>query len=219
MKKWIHEKEYENIFCCGDLHGNFNKFIDTLNKINFNYNTDLIICTGDLIDRGNQSLECLQLLKEPWFKSVLGNHEQFIIDYIETLDPLLKHDVQLQHMFNGGNWFYLLTEYEQNLYYRLIKDHMPLVYQLDTLNVAILHAEYPHLINDWNYIDQAINNFNFSFLWGRKRIKQNINIPIKNINKIYVGHTIVENEFNLANITYIDSGFYYTNNLIIKQLK
>lgn len=35
---------------------------------------------GDLVDRGPDSLACLQLIREPWFHCVLSNHEQMMFE-------------------------------------------------------------------------------------------------------------------------------------------
>ncbi len=55
---------------------------------------------GDLIDRGPNSMECLRLIKEPWFFSVLGNHEDMMLDVISNE---FKHGVA-QWINNGGDW-------------------------------------------------------------------------------------------------------------------
>lgn len=221
MKKLIYEDDYDKIYCCGDLHGMYDQFIQELNNINFNFKKDLIICTGDLVDRGNQSKECLELLLQPWFKSVRGNHEQFIINYIESIANSDNKDFNKDfHIVNGGSWYYdTLTEDQQDFYYELIKINMPLVYQLVDFNVAIIHAEFPHLLNDWNYLDSALTEFNESFLWARKRIYDSQYPAIKNINKIYAGHTYVEKEHISHNLHYIDTHFYRTGKLTIIQLK
>ena len=62
-----------NIYICGDIHGMYDLLMYKLNEINFNFTTDILYCTGDLVDRGPDSYKVLQLIKEPWFKTVLGN--------------------------------------------------------------------------------------------------------------------------------------------------
>jgi serine/threonine protein phosphatase 1 len=44
--------------------------LNELRERHFDPYKDLLICVGDLIDRGPDSLQCLQLLKRPWFKTV-----------------------------------------------------------------------------------------------------------------------------------------------------
>lgn len=66
-------------FVVGDVHGHFSNFMAELSKQGFNEKKDRVICVGDLIDRGPQNLLMIRLLDEPWFHSVLGNHEVFVL--------------------------------------------------------------------------------------------------------------------------------------------
>ena len=54
-------------FVIGDLHGCFDLFLDLLEEIEFCTFTDRMFSVGDLIDRGDKSIECLRLIKKPWF--------------------------------------------------------------------------------------------------------------------------------------------------------
>ena len=49
-------------FVVGDLHGCYDEFLNKLDEVNFNYDEDIVICTGDLVDRGNKSLDCFNLI-------------------------------------------------------------------------------------------------------------------------------------------------------------
>ena len=65
-------------YVIGDLHGCYVLLILLLHQVKFNPNVDRLISVGDLVDRGNNSLECFNLLNRPWFYSVLGNHEDLL---------------------------------------------------------------------------------------------------------------------------------------------
>jgi Calcineurin-like phosphoesterase len=85
-------------FVIGDLHGSFSRLIDLLDHLNFDASRDRLISVGDLVDRGPDSLLCLQLLGEPWFYSILSNHEQMMLE---------AFDGGYMGMFwgqNGGGW-------------------------------------------------------------------------------------------------------------------
>lgn len=62
-------------FIVGDLHGMFNSLKKEIRYHKFNFKKDRVLCTGDLVDRGPESLELLEYLHAPWFFSVLGNHD------------------------------------------------------------------------------------------------------------------------------------------------
>jgi serine/threonine protein phosphatase 1 len=86
-------------FVCGDIHGSFSCVQKFLSLIKFDFTVDRLICAGDLVDRGPDNLKCLELLNEPWFFSVKGNHEELLQTYYHG---------QMPGMFwwtpNGGEW-------------------------------------------------------------------------------------------------------------------
>ncbi len=65
-------------FVIGDLHGSYPIFQNLLKHLQFDPAKDRMFSVGDLVDRGPQNLECLELLYEPWFHAVLSNHEQMM---------------------------------------------------------------------------------------------------------------------------------------------
>ncbi len=63
-------------FVIGDIHGCYDAFIKLLEQVNASDN-DLIISLGDIVDRGNKSLELYRFFKERKNAVVLmGNHER-----------------------------------------------------------------------------------------------------------------------------------------------
>lgn len=73
----------------GDLHGNLKALMFILNEIKFDYSNDRILSTGDLVDRGDNSLDCLRLTKEVFFESARGNHEEFLHSFFLALKEFL----------------------------------------------------------------------------------------------------------------------------------
>jgi hypothetical protein len=71
-KRWI---------IIGDIHGSFDQLINLLNKCNYNKNKDIIVATGDLVDRADQSYEVLNFFmpdnshEEHNIYTVCGNHD------------------------------------------------------------------------------------------------------------------------------------------------
>lgn len=91
-------------FVIGDLHGCLDQLQDKLNSASFEPERgDRLFAVGDLVDRGPDSLGCLKLLQEPWFFSVLGNHDQMLLDALA--DPGMGRSQSfLFHSLNGGEW-------------------------------------------------------------------------------------------------------------------
>ena len=79
----INGGQYKRIFVVGDLHGCWLDLNEEMYKVQFDTQTDLLISVGDLIDRGTHNIECLELLNQPWFKAVIGNHEIMALDAVK----------------------------------------------------------------------------------------------------------------------------------------
>ena len=70
-------------YCCSDLHGCFDEFVELLKIINFSCNDKMYIL-GDNVDRGPKPVELLKYIYEhDNIVSLIGNHEQFLLDYID----------------------------------------------------------------------------------------------------------------------------------------
>lgn len=102
-------------YVVGDLHGCYGLLERLLTKVRFDRSRDRLFSVGDLIDRGSESLRCLQLLEEPWFFAVQGNHELMMLNFF--LPYLLNGRLEsLEDIHNtgfltyGGDW---VTEYFQ----------------------------------------------------------------------------------------------------------
>lgn len=67
----------------GDVHGCYKTLVALLEKLPHNN----ICFTGDLIDRGNNSKEVVELVRSSGYKCVLGNHEEMAIKACLDCDP------------------------------------------------------------------------------------------------------------------------------------
>jgi serine/threonine protein phosphatase 1 len=96
-------------YVVGDLHGCYDLLQRVLNEVDFNQTRDRLFSVGDLIDRGSDSLACLQLLAEPWFYAVKGNHEDLMLEFFQSyrrdghLEDL-KDVYGTRFLWYGGSW-------------------------------------------------------------------------------------------------------------------
>lgn len=171
-------------FVCGDIHGSYSCVERFLREINFDKAKDRLICVGDLIDRGPENEKCLDLLNEPWFFSVAGNHEDLMIKYLEN-----HPDGIMYWPKNGGHWVHKY-EYDRDVgalvekYLDKLKS-LPLfitVEQKDGRKFHVMHAELAadEPITDEDVCDEytlaqlcfrhtSLGNPEPTVLWGRYR--------------------------------------------------
>jgi serine/threonine protein phosphatase 1 len=96
-------------YVVGDLHGCYDLLLRVLDEVSFNKTHDRLFSVGDLIDRGPDSLKCLELLSEPWFYAVMGNHESLMLEFFQSYrqDGHLEDlkDVRgTRFLWYGGSW-------------------------------------------------------------------------------------------------------------------
>jgi hypothetical protein len=125
-------------FVIGDLHGCYEIFQNLLKNINFDYTKDRMICVGDLVDRGPDSLKCLSLILEPWFHSVLANHEQMMLDRFEG-------GYMGRYWYrNGGQWgMEAYNDYESMKH---DKSRIPADSSVELIDLLPLVEELPFMI-------------------------------------------------------------------------
>lgn len=89
-----------HFFAIGDLHGKFGLLQDLLKK--WNSSSQQLVFIGDLIDRGEDSKACLelvcQLVREEQAVCLMGNHEWMLLRYLD--DPTDRYD---HYQRNGGD--------------------------------------------------------------------------------------------------------------------
>lgn len=79
----------------GDIHGCH----ETLKELLSRYPDETeIYSVGDIIDRGPKSEEVVQLAIDMGFKTVIGNHEHMLLDYIEKTNKYKSGTF----LYNGG---------------------------------------------------------------------------------------------------------------------
>ena len=74
------------IYIISDIHGLYDRYLQMLKKINFSAEDKLYIL-GDVIDRGNKSIEILfDIMERDNVELFLGNHEHMMLTYLNGTD-------------------------------------------------------------------------------------------------------------------------------------
>lgn len=208
--KFISISDDTNVFVVGDIHGCYTMLMDKLNDIGFDFNKDLLIAVGDLVDRGSENEKCVGLLNEKWFTSVKGNHEDF------CYKGMLDDGIEFYHRMgnNGGNWFYELPDDIIHSIGNTLND-LPVLLEVSWRgkNFGFVHADVP--IEDWNLLvemvindDAMINSDRIVIdhcLWSRNVVEME-DYNVAGIHRVFLGHTVLPEIKNVGNCTFLDTG-------------
>lgn len=209
----INGDRYRHIWVVGDIHGCFNLLKRNMYRIDFDKEKDLLISVGDLIDRGDQNVECLDLINEKWFRAVRGNHEQMAIDALFN-----GGDVN-NWLYNGGNWFFL-QNYDEEILSRacLAKaEKLPFIIEVNTdgKKTVIAHADYPS--DEYEFGKPVDEQY---VIWSRDLIGDDNVREIKGADLFLFGHTpMIKGIEKRANQEYIDTGAVFGYGLTMRQIK
>ncbi|GAB3019691.1 metallophosphoesterase [Bowmanella dokdonensis] len=190
----------------GDVHGQFDCLLRLLGHLEYDPHRDKLLFVGDLIDRGPDSLACLEMLDSPAVYACLGNHEQMALDSMADSSGLMQEFWSA----NGGRWFDKLTHEQQQSVQYLIVRHMS--YSLEFIwkgyRIGLVHAEFPAELS-WQDIQSSgkpsktqLNQM----LWSRNRIRGHIRGKIPGVDLLVVGHTMLEDAHLEDNVFYLDTG-------------
>lgn len=122
-------------YAIGDLQGCYRPFRNLLNRLNFQPDQDKIWLVGDLVNRGEGSLECLRYVRSLGKSaiSVLGNHDLSLLALAEKPDALALANDTLKPILCAPDCAELLTWLR----------HRPLVHYDPELDWCMLHAGLP----------------------------------------------------------------------------
>lgn len=198
-------------YIVGDIHGCFTKLQDKLDSVGFYPNKDRLFCTGDMVDRGDESHKALEWLSKPWFYSVMGNHELMLQSHVEG------YLTAYQYGYNGGDWFVFLCDDNLKRDFYESFSELPIIIELNTAKglVVIVHSQIVGtyyndfkkelLSNDKEQSDRMLD----VALWSRDRILKLQSNNIVGVHAVVSGHTPVDEPTILGNHYFIDTGACY----------
>lgn len=165
-------------YAIGDVQGCFLELQQMLEKINFNRDRDKLWFTGDLVNRGPDSLKTLRFVKELQEKNlaitVLGNHELHLLAVVfaqatlkpkDTLDEILQAPdcLELCHWLRQQP----LLHHDAMLGYTMI--HAGLAPQWNLRKAITCAQEVENALRNSSYKDFLTNLYgNMPACWNEK---------------------------------------------------
>ena len=194
-------------YAVGDVHGAFKELMCILDKIHSQDNDAIIILLGDLVDRGEATLETLDWAMEHVscdgkYRCILGNHEERIITWYYSWRKWKRISDARESGIDMGLPVAPepTTHYD---FYKVAKDHgilsvdalLPYIRFMESLPYHIplkLHCNDGcdrlfHLVHAWYYpeLDEDSEEQHYANLWSR----QQENPHSDNSEMVIHGHT------------------------------
>lgn len=186
-------------FVVGDIHFKTIDLHRGLHALNFDSSTDRVIAVGDLIDRGPGVLDGLKLLGEPWFFTVLGNHEQMLIN-------AYRENPHSRYSSHGAGWWASIADESKSMAIEKL-DSLPTVIEIECARgvVGVVHADVPAGMS-WQEFVGSLDNAQIEeiALWGRERIIKHYRVGVPGVWRVCAGHTWIPNPLRLGNFLALD---------------
>lgn len=200
-------------FVVGDIHGWLDPLRAELDAVCFNKEVDRLFSVGDLINRGPHSQECLELVKEPWFFAVRGNHEQILFDWLA--DP---HSVNTSDWmrYGGKSWLgagpehFFMRHSSFRRFAEQLAEEMPWAIELnlpDGRKIGVSHSSIP--VDDWLDLKLRLPNepaLRNALIWDRPVKNPDYLHQVSGIDLTVHGHVILPEVQRRGNGIYIDTG-------------
>ncbi len=169
-----------------DIHGRYDYLMDVLKKSNFDYEKDLLIQVGDLVDRGPDPFLCIQELMKIKNKILLiGNHDASFVQFVaEGVDFLGDRNGTAPTI---EAWRELSPEEQIDILNNFFKLQRP--YYISEDNIMFVHGGFP--------LDEKLDDVtNHVFYWDRELVSQAMSCKgdqklktLYNFKEIFIGHT------------------------------
>lgn len=183
------------VFFISDIHGMYDELMEVFEKANVDYENDVVICGGDVCDRGLKTFEVIEeLLKIKNLISLKGNHDDWLYTHAIT-----GHHPAIEYFRETAESYYKnANEYPEtslsaryasipHSHYNFLSNQK--LYYIDDQNRLFVHAG---LILDMKIEDQDDSEFYWNRDLARKAMSCGPGDKLNDVNgfkRIFIGHT------------------------------
>lgn len=196
-------------FVVGDLHGTFTLLRRAMDAVGYDVTRDRLFSVGDLIDRGPDSADVVEVLQIPGFHAIAGNHELMLLDAVQIHG--IDSDVLSPLFVRNGLGWWLDTPIDARRRIHAAVLELPLAMDVQTQRgtVGLVHADVPAGMS-WQAFCAALDAEDEKTVevatWSRRRIQASDASGVQGIGRVFVGHTPINGVQRLGNVYYIDTG-------------
>lgn len=206
-------------YVIGDIHAAVSAVCRRLRACGFDPERDRLICVGDLVDRGPEPELVPDLLAEPWFHAVRGNHDVSVLHAVgEEGSP-----EGLPYRCEDHDWLGGLTATQARALVDALA-RMPWALEVETPEgrVGIVHAEVPPAFPDWGAFAAALSapdtgeRVRYQAIWSREAAGHCRGRaaggeppgPLPDVCRVFHGHTLMPGlaPCRIANRYWIETG-------------
>jgi serine/threonine protein phosphatase 1 len=199
-------------FVVGDLHGMFSRLEEAMSLVSFNPKVDRMIALGDLVNRGPESIRCLEFLRQPWFLAVRGSGEDLLMEVYEQ--GILNFGILAPDLEEARAHWVLTTP--DSLMAEIIEAFrkLPVVMQVKAKHyrVGFVHADVPETLSWQSFVEkiEADNPWAISSALGsRVRLQRDNRKGVAGIDRVFVGHALVRGGLcRLGNVIFTNTGAF-----------
>jgi len=206
----------------GDIQGNFKGLMQCLERSGFDYEKDELIILGDVCDGLTQTRECFdELLKVKNLILILGNHDEWLLDWIQGNHP---GDVWTTQGGRNTQVSYGNSPSNVPLEHQRLLENANLIFE-DEDGRVFVHGG----LDPTKTVEQQHRNV---MLWDRDlvrvaRTKHNQKPDFKygGFKEIFVGHTTTEffggttKPLNFCNVWMLDTGGGWSGRITIMDVE
>lgn len=170
----------------GDIHGRYEYLVDVFKKANVDFENDLLIQIGDVVDRGDQPFTCIDLLMK--FKNrvfLVGNHDQAFVQLVAEGRNVLGPGNGVEPTVRAWN----LLDKEEQFHYLDTFFREQKGYHVTSDNKCFVHGGFDR----YEHIEgQSL----FNLCWDRELVQASMSCKgdqklntVDCFEEIFIGHT------------------------------
>ncbi|ALO43059.1 metallophosphoesterase [Pseudoalteromonas phenolica] len=203
VQKTLTIDSVKDVYVVGDLDGSLSGLQKALIRKGFVEHVDHLICLGDMIDRGSESVQLIQYLSDINADFVLGNHEHLM------LESIISQDETAMHLWssNGGAWHHDVDKAKLDSVCNLfLNSSLSIRLEYRGIEIGLSHTLPPSW--NWSSPPEKSEGTVESLLWSRELFKSQKQSSNIGVNFSIHGHNSTQIPIWIGNTYHIDTNYY-----------